>query len=137
MKKLFLSASLLLLLTAVFIPVLATAAGNPTAGQAFVPCGNTGQAACTICDFFKMLMIIYNFIVWDIATPLAIIALAVGGILMMISAGNPNLMSKGKTIFWTAVIGLVLVFCSYLIIATILNIIGYTASWASLKINCN
>jgi len=65
--------------------------------------------------FFQMLTTIYNFIVWILATPLAVIALIIGGILMMISAGNPNLMGTGKKILYSAIIGLALVFCSYLI----------------------
>ena len=45
---------------------------------------------------------------------------------MMISAGNPNLMSLGKKIFYSAVIGLVLVYGSYVIIKFILDAVGYT-----------
>jgi len=83
-----------------------------------------------------MLTNIYVFIVWDIATPLATIALIVGGIFMMMSAGNPNIMGTGKKIVWAAVIGLVLVFCSFLIIDTILNLLGYLPSWSSLNFTC-
>jgi len=67
---------------------------------------------------------IYNFIVKDIATPLAVLAITIGGILMLISAGNPNLLSLGKKIMYAAIIGLVLVWCSYLIINFILTTIG-------------
>jgi hypothetical protein len=74
-----------------------------------------------------MLVKIYNFIVQDIATPLAIISLTVGGILMMMSAGNPNLMTLGKKIFYAAIIGLALVFGSWVIINTIaVTILGYS-----------
>jgi len=126
MKKLFLSIILFSLLSVIFVPVLASADG-------LVPC--TGSN-CTICSFFQMLANIYNLIVKDIATPLAIIAIIVGAIFMMVSAGNPNLMSKGKTIFWSAIIGLALVFCSYLIIDSILHAIGYSQSWTNLQMDC-
>jgi hypothetical protein len=97
------------------------------ASTGIVPCGKEadGSDACTIADFFKMLAIIYDFIVKWIATPLAIISLTVGGILMMMSAGNPNLMTLGKKIFYAAVIGLFLVFGSWVIINTIVTILGY------------
>jgi hypothetical protein len=136
MPKIFLPIVLLILLSIIFVPFLGKAAGNPTQGQPFVPCGNTGQAACTICDFFKMLITIYNFIVWDIATPLATIALIIGGIFMMISAGNPGLFGTGRTILLAAIIGLALVFGSYIIIDFILHTIGYSGSWASLNLSC-
>jgi hypothetical protein len=94
-----------------------------------VPCGVT--CSCTIANFFAMLARIYNFIVLQIATPLAVIAITIGGIFMMASAGNPSLFGKGKQILIVAIIGLVLVFCSYLIVNSILGWIGFKGNWAS------
>jgi hypothetical protein len=129
MKKIFLAGILFCLLSIIFIPVFANAA--------IVNCGNAadGSDACTICNFFETLVNIYNFLVTDIATPLAVIAIIIGAIFMMASAGNPNLMSKGKTILYSAIIGLVLVFGSYLIINFVLTTIGYAQSWGT--INCS
>ena len=123
-KKIFLPITLLFLLSIILVPLVISAQ------DAIVPqtCGNAGQDPCGITDFFTMLVNIYTFIVKWIATPLATIALIIGGILMMISAGNPNLMGTGKKIFWSAIIGLVLVFCSWLIIDFILGAIGYNPS---------
>ena len=101
--------------------------GEETGG--LVPCGVTCN--CTITNFFIMLANIYGFIVWYIATPLAVLALTIGGIFILISAGNPNLMGKGKQILYAGIIGLILVFCSWLIIDTILFIIGYTGNWSN------
>ena len=92
---------------------------------AIVPCGNSGGTPCQLIDFFALLTNIYVFIVWNIATPLAILALMIGGIFLLVSAGNPNLMSLGRKIVWLAIIGLVLVFGSYLIIKTILTTLGF------------
>ncbi len=136
MKKIFL---LIILLSIIFAPVFASAAG-------LVPCTGavtcTGTAPnqtcttdCTISAFFTLILNIYNFIVQDIATPLAILSISIGGIIMMISAGNPNLLGLGKKIFYAAIIGLVLVFCSWLIINFIMQAVGYTANggaWSSL-----
>jgi hypothetical protein len=128
MNKIFLPVILFCLLSIIFIPILAKADTGP-----IVQCGGTGQSACGISDFFSMLGRIYSFIVLDIATPLAVIALIIGGILMMISAGNPNLAGTGKKILYTAIIGLVLVFCSWLIIDFILKAIGYSGNWSSIN----
>ena len=122
-SKIFLPIILFCLLSIVFIPFVANAT--------LVPCTDN----CTIDDFFTMLASVYSFIVNDIATPLAIIAVTIGGILMMISAGNPNLMGTGKKILYSAIIGLVLVFCSYLIINFVLVTIGYSGTWGT--INCS
>jgi len=131
MKKIFLPIFLFCLLSIIFIPVLVNADGlcDDTIDNGIVPCGNTVACPCTIGHFFVMLARIYKFIVYQIATPLAIIAITIGGILMMISAGNPNLMSTGKKVLYSAIIGLVLVFCSYLIIKFILTAIGYQGSF--------
>jgi hypothetical protein len=76
-----------------------------------------------------MLGNIYNFIVYDIASPLALLALTIGGVLILISAGNANLLGTGKKIVYAAIIGLALVWGSYLIINFILTSIGYTGNW--------
>lgn len=88
-----------------------------------VQCGNAGQSACTFNDFLEMLTRIYGVII-NIATPLAIIAVTAGAIMMMISAGDPSRMTLGKTIFWSAIIGLFLVFTSKAIINLVLSSMG-------------
>lgn len=102
--------------------------GNTIPNPKYVPCG--------FLDFFALLNNVYSFIVLEIATPLAVIALIIGATFMLISAGNPNLMGKGKKILLTAIIGLVLVFASWLIINTILSLLGFTlngGNWSTLQ----
>lgn len=146
MKKIFLLIFLFCALLIISAPILIKA-------QGLVPCGNgspfildsngfpTSQPnpdfkACTICDFFKLLANIYDFIVKMIATPLAVLAFIIGALLMLVSAGNPNTFGLGKKIIYAAIIGLVLVFCSWLIIDFILHAVGYSQNWSSLDINC-
>ena len=133
MKKLFLIFSLaLVLLFLIFSQVQAKPCGGD-AVKGFVPCGQDPSCPCEIEDFFAMLGRIYTFLVLNIATPLAILALTIGGILILISAGNPKLLQTGKDIFRAAVIGLVLVFCSWLIIDLILGALGYNmGTWSQL-----
>lgn len=115
MKKVLLLTTLSLLL---LTPILATADG-------LVPCGGPGEPQCEIRHFFILLDRIYNFIVWNIATPLAVLMLVLGGIFLMISAGNPNLAGTARKILQWAVIGLILVFGSWVIINFILTTLGY------------
>lgn len=110
-----------LFLVSFLLPALVGAQGNPTGGQPLVPCNG---ADCTIGKLFEMIGRVYNFIVWDIATPLATLALLVGGIMVLVSAGNPGLLAKGKEVLRWTTLGLVLVFCAWLIINFILTAIG-------------
>jgi len=97
----------------------------PIATSASIVPANCQSGACGISDFFVMLENIYDFIVKMIAAPLATIALIIGGVMMMVSAGNPSQFQKGKQILIFAIIGLVLAFGSYLIIRTLLNAMNY------------
>lgn len=145
MKKVFLQIILLFLLSITFAPALVKAGTDPACKGSdgkygIVRCGCGAPVVvngdCTNCcgigDFFVMLVDIYEFIVFYIATPLAVIALTIGGIFMMISVGNPKWLQAGKDIFWAAIIGLALVFGSYVIIDFVLKAIGFVGNWSNL-----
>jgi type IV secretory pathway VirB2 component (pilin) len=108
-----------LLLVVLGIIIFAPFAVN---AEGLVKCN--GPDDCTLENFFQSLGEIYNFIVQKIATPLGVLAIMIGGIMMLISAGNPNTMSLGKKIFWSAVIGLLLVFGTKMIINLIIRAAG-------------
>ena len=104
-----------------------------------VPCGsainNSGNLTCP-CELehvFVLVLNLYNFAVWKISVPLASLLVVIGGIMLLVSGGNPGLASKARTILWGAVIGIVLVFGAWIIINTILVAIGYNfaANWSS------
>lgn len=118
---------LVIFLVLALIP-LATASA-----QGLVPCGNDvnknniidPEEQCTIGYFFSMLGLIYNFLVLNIATPLATLGLIIGGVLFIFSGGNPGLAQWGKDAIRLSIIGLVLALGSWLIIKTILTALGY------------
>ncbi len=124
-KKYFL-VSLLLVLS--LIPIL-SAAQTP-----LVTCGQPGGARCELKDIFDLVLNVFNFILL-IAAPLAGLMVVIGGVMIMVSGGpgaagpggvaSPNLYSRGKTILWGAVLGLVLILTSWLIIHSVLDAIGY------------
>jgi len=86
-----------------------------------VPCGTATTKACTVCDFFVLIKNIVNFLVTDIAVPVAVIILIYGGIMMVTSGGSEEKITKGKTALWHAVWGLLIVFAAWLIIDTIIK----------------
>ncbi len=121
MKKILSSLAILFLLSIIFVPTSIYAAD-----QGWVTCGNgDNPTPCTLTDFLDMTKKILDFLVNTIAAPLAGVAIIVGGILMMTSAGNPNLMGLGKKIFWSAIIGLILAFAAKAIINFVLIAIGW------------
>ncbi len=142
MKKLFLvfflSLSLLFLF---FLPIAKVAGVVPTG---LVPCGNTidpatGAGACQLSDLFTLILNIYNFIVL-ISTALAALLIVLGGAIIVVSGGpggknpvtgaiSPNMYSTAKSMLTGAVMGLLLVFGSWVIVNAVLVAIGYTGAW--------
>jgi len=117
-NKLFFVAILVCLVAVVFVPLFASAA--------IVKCDPAGGKACDFNALKQMLTDILNFLVNTIAAPLAILAITIGAILMMTSAGDPNRMSMGKKVLYAAIIGLALAFGTKAIINFILDAVQYT-----------
>jgi type IV secretory pathway VirB2 component (pilin) len=122
MNKKFLIVTFFCLISIMLVPLMVSA----QTGDPLVKCGNAGQNPCTLGDVLILIDSIYSFIVYTIATPLAVLALIVGGILLLTSAGNPTLAGLGKKTLWAAIIGLVLVFGAKAIIDFVKTLVGYT-----------
>jgi len=99
-----------------------------------VPCGNPDQKPCTICDFFVLISNVINFVLFTIVPPLAILLLAVGGFMYMVSyvapGQGPNLISRAKSVIVSTLIGLVIIYGAFVIVGTFLSLIGL-ASWTT------
>jgi hypothetical protein len=130
-KQIFLPAIIILLLAVFFIPFLVSAAAPPIVscnGPSGAPVSGTGPSGtCNLDAVNTMLVNVYNYLV-ALGVPLATVAITVGGILMAASAGNANMMSIGKKVLISAIIGLVLVFLAVLIINTVITATGFTGS---------
>ena len=118
MNKKVLPIVLFCLLSMVLIPVLAHA-------TQLVNCGNDGPTGCKLSDLTNVGKAIYKLIL-EVAIPIAVAAVTIGGVLMMISAGDPGRFGLGKKIFWSAIIGLVLVLAAEALINFFLSAIGST-----------
>lgn len=60
-------------------------------------------------------------LILGIVGSLALLMFVIGGVLMLISAGNSEKVSKAKNILIAAVVGLALVFASYMIIEFVMD----------------
>lgn len=80
---------------------------------------------CTICHFFIMFSGIITFIFTTLAPFLAVIILAVGGVMLAFAGGNPELIKKGWATIKGVSIGLVLIYGSFIITAAFFGVLGF------------
>lgn len=85
-----------------------------------VPCTDN----CTLMHLFELIKNIMNWLLWY-GGIFAALFIACGGIMMLISRGNPGQITKAKLWITYAVIGLLIVFCAWLIINTIMIVLDY------------
>ena len=98
---------------------------------ALVTCGNTTDDPCQFCDFFVMINDIVKFFVLPPTGVVFIVAalmLVVGGVLFFFGGVNPAMLTKAKGIMTSVVIGLVIIFCAWVIVNTIITQIGIVQS---------
>ncbi len=128
--------SIFLFLVVLFIalPVYAGIHTGP-----IVPCGGTGQPDCTLCHLWNLGSNIINFISFNLAIPFATILFITAGVIFLVSGGNEQKVVLAKSIFTNVVIGLLIIFTSWLLIDTLFktiadgNVIG---AWNSFP-SCN
>lgn len=114
-----------------------------------VPCGNkkvpitsettkNGTAATIVnpCDFdyfLYMINLVIDFILFKLAIPLSAIAFAYAGFILLFSGGQAGKRTQAKNIFLNVAIGLILAASCWLIVNTILSVLGYDGTWIGFK----
>lgn len=81
--------------------------------------GCTGIENCDYGELLNLIDVIINFLTFDIALPLATIAILYSGILFVIYPAYPGKVSEAKKILKSTMIGLAIVLASYLIVKSI------------------
>ena len=82
---------------------------------------------CELNDF-TLIAINISKIILGIVGSLSLLAFVAGGLMWMLSAGNPEWVTRGKQTILGAVIGLVVVFTSYMIIQLVYTALGIDAA---------
>ncbi len=120
-KKLAIFTSIFLML---ILPTFSFAAG-------LVPdCDNlTPTTQCDFTAFMTLIDTVIKFILFNMAVPIAAIMFAYAGFLMVTSGGSTESRTKAKSIFTNAALGLIFAAAAWLIIKTILLILGYKGPW--------
>src|SRR3989338_1914141 len=130
----------------IFLFLILVAPVFSVSAQGLVPCNNnsgpvtitasddsTTIVPATPCDFTAFMALInkvINFIFLQLAVHICAIMFFYAGFLMITAGGEAaGARTKAKTIFTNAVIGLALAAAAWLIIRTILSILGYDGTW--------
>lgn len=99
---------------------LVSCTGNYLSGSGATPCTN-------LCDLINTFVNIVYFLISIALFIIAPLSFAVGGIMIMFAGANPGMLESGKKVLTGAVIGVVIVLCSYLIVATVLKVLNITS----------
>ncbi|OGZ37641.1 MAG: hypothetical protein A3J64_00065 [Candidatus Portnoybacteria bacterium RIFCSPHIGHO2_12_FULL_38_9] len=86
-----------------------------------VPCGREGAPDCNLCHFWQLGSNIINFITLELAVPAAILLFIWAGIMFLFSAGSEERIKTARNIFTNTIIGVVIVFVSWLAIDTFIK----------------
>lgn len=125
----------LIIFLVLIMPVLSLAVDPPSASS-LVPCNNTPDAKgvvaypCGFTQLMDMVNKVIHFVLFDMVLPIAAIMFAYAGF-SMITAGeeSSSARTKAKNIFFNTIIGLAIAIAAWLIIRTILSILGYDGEW--------
>jgi hypothetical protein len=96
--------------------------GNAQNGG-IIACGRPGQSMCTLCDLIRGMRIIIDYLM-KIAIGVALLAMSIGGVMYVVSAGDTGLIDKAKGAIKNAAIGFVIIFAGFLIINTTIEYLG-------------
>ncbi len=136
-KKIFIFLAIFLML---IMPVFSLAQTSTE----LIPCGKTLQAdktigattykkgeviPCNFTDFMKLIDNVIKFILYKLAIPIAAIMFAYAGFKMVTSGGSTESRTQAKSIFTNTALGLIFVAGAYLLVKTILSILGYDGAW--------
>lgn len=105
------------------LPVVLTAFAWASSASAagVVPCRG---ATCTPCQFLVLVSNVINFMIRDLAFPLAGLLFLIGGIWMVAAGASEENYKKGKTIVVNTLIGLVIVLAAWAIVNTLIITVG-------------
>lgn len=105
-------------LTAKAEPLLNANSGNLNKDT---ECMKNGK--CELNDFMQIALNVSELILGLVGS-LSLLAFVVGGVMWMLSAGNAEMVTRGKNTIIGAVIGLVIVFTSFMIIQLVYKSLG-------------
>lgn len=105
-----------------------------------VPCGRScddpstkdidESESCKLCSFFVMIDNWIDGLLLIFIPSIAVLMIAIGGVMYIFSQGNPEMLGRVKKLFTAVVIGLLITYGAFLIIGLLLKFIGL-ADWTT------
>lgn len=120
MKKTFNIYFIILTLIIFIFPRLSIAVDT-----GLIPCTEN----CGFNDFMQLINNFVDFILFKLTVPIAAICFAYAGFLMITSGGEVSKKTKAKNILVNVVLGFIFALAAWLIINTILSVLGYDGAW--------
>lgn len=102
------------LLLFVSTPFVLSAAG-------LVPCDGSTTSPCGFSQFVLLIQNVINFLMFDVAAPLAAIVFAWAGIIMFTAGGSPEKIKQATEIFQWVLIGILVALSGWLVVSTIMG----------------
>lgn len=98
-------------------------------------CLNCGK--CTQCDIMNVVINIAAGI-FDVIGAMGVTMLVIGGVIYMVSLGNPQRIEQAKSAITVSVIGLIIIFSAYMIVGAVIKTLGYSneGSWYNPSLSC-
>ncbi len=81
---------------------------------------------CTFNDVILLIDRLIKFVLFVLVIPISAVMFCYAGLLMIFSGGNSGQASKAKGIFANVGLGLIIAVGAWLIVTTLLGILGYT-----------
>lgn len=99
-------------------------------GDPIITCGTTvNTKPCDFVAFMDLINNVIGFIFQGLVVPIAAIMFFYAGFKLITSGGSTEARGQAKKIFTNAVLGLVIAAGAWLIIKTLLLILGYQGAW--------
>jgi len=127
--------SLILLLVALFF-VSNYASAIWSLNDPIVPCKGTD---CTKCDLFLLIKNVIDFFMFYATPVLAAFFFILAGVYLMLGGASPGMLSRGKSMFKSTFIGLLIVMLAWLITDIIIgtlaksNVVGNGTVWYEIQ----
>ena len=105
-------------------PILSCTGEYYSTGTPAVVEGSPTETCTSLCDVLKTARNVAYLGITVVFFVLAPVMVLAGGLLILMAGGSPKLLDTGRKTIWSAVVGAIIAFGSFLIISTFLWLIG-------------